>query len=320
MFGMLSRAIFGFDLKRVRYERLGFHSGEPDTKEHLQRVVDAFIHAFNVSLLHGRDPKRITYLLDMLEPNLRGFAHEGAAMGLALTDMFRLKRHSRFLPFAHETAPQHGYMAYIGAGMALAATHRRPNRYWADLDPFTRWLVWDGFGFHHAFFKTQRALRQHQVPPFITGLALREFDAGMGRAIWFVECGNSMRIQETIERFPDSRRPDLWAGVGLATVYACGVEVAVIQDVFHRSGAHADAFAQGAVLACHARHRAENPVPAIDKAAKIIWGVDSITLHELAEESIEATRTGETEEEPQWFRFTGSLRESYSERSKQEVA
>src|SRR6185295_14439151 len=91
-------------------------------------------------------------------------------------------------------------------------------------DPVLGWLALDGYGFHEAFFRTERSVRRQEVPRKVRGFGYprHAFDQGIGRCLWFVEGAHVGRIAATIGAFPEDRRPDLWSGVGLAATYAGG--------------------------------------------------------------------------------------------------
>lgn len=320
---LFRKLVFGFDLADVEAEKLGFIiSDRPKTADRIQRIIDCFINSYNSALENAPQQERLVGLLNMLEPDLRGFGHEGAAMGITMADILRRKSRRGLIGFTQGAGASHSYMAYIGAGIALAATFRKPSVYWAELDPLTRWLVYNGFGFHNAFFKTEQTLYKHRVPKHIAeGPAQHEFDAGIGRGLWFVLGADPDKMTKTISDFPEARQADIWSGVGLASAYACGVDREHIEAVFHSSGPHQAALAQGAVLAAHTRHRAGNPVPHLDMVTHAYWGQDSVDLHQMAQASIEYTQTRSSDDTSEhWTRFIEDLRMRHQRVAHREVA
>ncbi len=319
----IKKLVFGFDLADVEVGKLGFSvSDQPETAARIQQIIDCFIHSYNTALELSPDDKKMAALFSMLQSDLRGFAHEGAAMGIAMVDVLRPKSSRRFIAFTEDVGGCHSYMAYIGAGIALSATFRKPSVYWAELDPLTRWLIYNGFGFHESFFRTTRSLDQHQVPKHITApVAKSEFDAGLGRGLWFVLGADPGRIQASISRFPESRQRDIWSGVGLASAYACGVNRTHIEAILEASGPHQAALAQGSVLAAHTRHRAGNPAPHVDMVAQVYWQRDSLELHRMAQAAIENTKSPTSGAAPEhWSRFIDDLRGRHLQVAYREVA
>src|SRR4029078_3240333 len=141
-------------------------------------------------------------------------------------------------------ADAHIYMAYVGVGWAMA---RVPQFRWSRLhapDPLLRWLVLDGYGFHQAYFKTRRYVRdQYRHPNFPwpaqgpRWYADPVIDHGIGRAMWCVGGTDARRVAALLDSFPESRRPDLYSGAGLAATHAGGADEGEVRRVLpHRGG------------------------------------------------------------------------------------
>src|ERR1019366_7282690 len=128
--------------------------------------------------------------LERVELADRGFAFEGAAMALALRDML-LPGSRTLTALMRGHGSRHVYMLHIGAGWALARLPWRPRIENAiqSFDPLLRWLVVDGFGFHEGYFHWRDD--EPPVPPAgLTREGLHAFDQGLGRALWFKQCGD----------------------------------------------------------------------------------------------------------------------------------
>ena len=130
-----------------------------------------------------------------------------------------------------------------------------------------------------------------------SGYALRTFDQGLGRSLWFVEGASGGRIGERIGRFPRARQADLWSGVGLACAYAGGVgrdEVAALRET---AGEYAAPLAQGAAFAAKSRVRACNVAPHTELACQVIWGLSAAATSEVTDEvRVELPPDGEAAE------------------------
>jgi len=103
--------------------------------------------------------------------------------------------------------------------------------------------------------------------------ALRAIDQGIGRALWFVRGTDVDLVTKTIAGFPESRRGDLYAGVGLASTYACGVSDPELRELADRAGEHRGRLAQGSAFAAEARVRAGLLIPETDVATRAICGL-----------------------------------------------
>ncbi len=144
-------------------------------------------------------------------------------------------------------------MIHVGAGWAAARLPCKLGTTLRRLDPLLGWLAVDGYGFHEGYFHWPSSIDAQVVPRQLHGYARRAFDQGLGRSLWFVRCGDVPRIIETIARFPEERRPDLWSGIGLAAVYAGGVDQVALKALLGAAGPQRPGLAQGAAFAAKAR-------------------------------------------------------------------
>jgi hypothetical protein len=215
-------------------------------------------------------------LLAIIELEFRGFAFEGAAMGLMLLDHLRPWGNSRFRQFLSGPGEPHAYMVHVGAGWAYARLPWLRMRMIAAIaahDPLLRWLAVDGFGFHEGYFAWPRVGVCQRVPRGLRGYARRAFDQGLGRSLWFVCCADAKRIAETIGRFDELRRADMWGGIGLACAYAGGCSEEEIARLCTGAHQYSAELAQGAAFAAKARLRAGNLVPHTERACQILCGI-----------------------------------------------
>jgi len=210
--------LLGIDPEETSFDRRGF-TGADAARARLELVGRTFVRGYRAALVDDT-PSRLGETLDSVEAERRGFAYEGAAMALALLDQLLLsRRHRRFAAFIAGPASAHVYMAHVCAGWAFAQLRRGP-RATQGLDPLLRWLAVDGYGFHRGYFGPSRHPLEHRAPMRFSGYSLRAFDQGLGRSLWFATGGDLTRATEAIGRFPPTRRPDLWSGLGLAVAYA----------------------------------------------------------------------------------------------------
>ncbi|MFT4974553.1 MAG: hypothetical protein ACI8S6_000436 [Myxococcota bacterium] len=284
--GSLRGGLFGLPLSEVEGDRRGFRPGA--ARPRLDRVAKCVVHAYNLGLQSG-DPEHLGFLLEMLEPELRGFAYEGGAMGMVTADLWGISR-NRLERYVQGPAANHAYMSYVGAGLALGIFHRNPLTYMERLDPFTKWLVLNGYGFCHGYFSTARAIEKQVVPARITGPAARAYDAGLGRALWFVDAAQPEALAKTVARFEPQRHAALWSGIGLACAYASGIDRQQLVALRQAAGAHSPWLAQGAVLAAHTRHVAQNSAPHVELACEVICEMSALQAHRIAEQTMEDLR------------------------------
>jgi hypothetical protein len=308
--GRLRRRIFGISADEVAFTRRGFRSGDGAIVRHLEGIGRAFLHGYHAAIEDDR-PARLASRLDDLEPGLRGFAFEGAGMGLHLLDLLTPWNRGRLRGFLAGPAAAHAYMIHVGAGWALAQLRLRVDRSPARLDPLLGWLAVDGYGFHHGYFGWPEAVDRHRVPRRIEGYARRAFDQGLGRSLWFVEGADAARIAATLAGFPASRHADLWSGVGLACAYAGGVPAGAIEDLGALAGPFHSHLAQGVAFAAKARARAGNPTSDTEMACRIVCGMSASEAAALTDEALIGLTDGDGL--PAYEVWRGRIRASWTE-------
>ena len=284
--GAILKLIFEIKASETTFARRGFRGGENGRREHLEKIGPAFAAGYHAALDDGRG-EVIAARLDRIDSNFRGFAFEGAAMGLGLLDRLTPWRRDRVRNFLNGAGDAHAYMAHVGLGWVAARLPGRIKKQMEPLDPLLRWLVLDGYGFHVGFFHWPKYLHDGPRPKRVTGYAERVFDQGLGRSLWFVEGANVAGLRETIAGFAEARRADLWSGVGLASVYAGEVGDDDLKSLAQFAGKFLPALAQGAAFAAKARHRAGNPTPYTDRACSILCGMSSADAAAITDAALE---------------------------------
>ncbi|MGN9837125.1 DUF1702 family protein [Nonomuraea sp. H19] len=267
----------------------GFHVKDEAARELLETIGEIFLTGYGYAV-ESRTPAEAEERLEQIPERFRGFAYEGAGMGFAVLDCATFGDLRRVRGSLTGGGERHNYMIYVGIGWAMA---RLPRFLWpksALFDPLLLWLVHDGYGFHQAYFHTERYVHQ-QVretrfpwPAGQEAYAQRAIDQGIGRALWFVGGTDVERVVALIESFPAQRRADLYAGTGLAATYAGGATDEELRELRHQAGVHYPQLAQGSAFAAEARVRAGLLVPHTRQATQIICGT---TAEHAAEISIQ---------------------------------
>lgn len=275
----LRRRILTPNISQTKLDVRGFHVKDEESRTLLETVGSSFLAGYGYAA-EGPNISAVEARLETIPIRFRGFAYEGAAMGFAVRDGLRLGRPRHVPAMLDGRGDGHIYMAYIGVGWAMA---RLPRFRWGQLcapDPLLRWLVLDGYGFHQAYFHTEKYVhRQHRHRTFpwpVDGPAEyggRVIDQGIGRAMWFIGGTDPDRVAEMIAGFPEDRRADLYAGAGLAATYAGGVSESELLRFRERAGDHRAAVAQGSAFAAGARVRAGLVVPHNELAVAVFCGM-----------------------------------------------
>jgi enediyne biosynthesis protein E3 len=267
----------------------GFHVKDTAARELLETIGRTFLAGYAIAA-EARTPIEAATSLDGIPPAFRGFAYEGATMGFAVLDGLSLGASRRTETFLAGPGDPHLYMGYVGVGWAMA---RLPRFRWRRLfaaDPLLRWLVLDGYGFHQAYFHTDRYVHeQFQADRFTwpahghEWYAMRVIDQGIGRAMWFVGGADSDRVATMIDKFHDRRRADLYSGAGLAATYAGGADEAELRHFLQRAGEYRSSVAQGCVFGASARVRANLVTPHTELAARVFCGLTAAEASTVAD-------------------------------------
>lgn len=263
--GTLTRKIFAISPGEVSFERRGFRGGDAAVRERLERIGGSVLYGFHAAL-EADGIESLAASLSSAAPEQRGFAYEGAGMGLALLDRLTPWNRSRFSRFAAGPAAPYIHMVYAGFGWVMARLPFSIESGLRRLDPVLCWLAMDGYGFHEGFFHLQEAVDRQAVPRRVRGYGRRAFDQGLGRSLWFVEGTEVQRIAHTIGSFPAARRADLWSGIGLACTYAGGAGAGALRELATAAAPYRAELAQGAAFGTVGRFSA-GVVPAHTRAA-----------------------------------------------------
>ncbi len=207
-------------------------------------------------------------------------------MALALLDILTPWKRDRVREFLRGPGDAHAYMIHVGVGWAWARLPVNLARAGERFDPVLRWLAFDGYGFHEAFFKWPAYLAGKPHPRDITGYPARVFDQGFGRCLWFVNGGDVEAIPRTIATLSPRRHADLWSGVGLAATYAGGAGANELVQLRARAGPFAPQLAQGCAFAAKARQRAGNLVPHTDVATRILCNLSALDAARLCDTTL----------------------------------
>jgi hypothetical protein len=297
-----------------RFDVRGFNHASP-ARARLEQVAMTVISYYNVAVEEGCGDNLVAHL-GFVSDELCGFAHEGAGMGLYAIDAVAPFSRGNFDRYIAGQGRSHLYVSFVGAGLAIAAIRLSYERAIRKYRHFSRVLIMDGYGFFHAYFRTNPTVRGLRLPSKVAANETwrQHYDAGVGRALWFVEGGDPERLANTIAAFPPGRRPQLWAGVGLACTYAGGVSRQSIRRLLELGAGYEVMVGLGSLLACHARHRAGNPAAHNDLAAQTLTGLSAEQLHRIAED--ELTRIDEyaetTDGQDTWSAWLGRIRSSLS--------
>lgn len=289
LLGQARRRFLGLSPAEASFAKRGFLASEEQARLRLEQIGFTFLSGYHAALEESGFVS-LARRLETVEGELRGFAYEGAAMGLALLDCFTPWRRDRWSTFTERLAEPHIYMMHVGLGWALARLRRSVTTHLGKLDPLLRWLVVDGYGFHEGYFSWPRYVEQQAIPAQLNGYEQRAFDQGLGRSIWFVKGADVAAVAKAIDAFPSARRDDLWSGAGLASAYAGGCSRADVESLQTAAGEHFPALAQGVAFAAKTRRRAANLNPHTESVCRVICGRSAEEVAAVTDDALQDLR------------------------------
>ncbi|WP_255945671.1 DUF1702 family protein [Streptomyces odontomachi] len=268
--GSLRRRLAGIPEPRKVFSGPGF---APEAWERFAPVAESLALGYNATLENSSVPV-LADRLKAVDPAFRGFAYEGAGMGMGALDLMTPWK-ERLGAFIDGPGGPHIYTAYVGVGLALARLRRRPESYLGRLDPLLGWAIVDGYGFHEGFFKHRRYIAGKARPTRLSSECRPLFDQGLGRAIWFSTGAVVDRAADIVAGFQPDRHGDLWNGVGMACAYGGGTDRAGLDRMCEVAGAYQDRLAWGAATAAWTRELAGNEAAHTDLACEVFGGISS---------------------------------------------
>ena len=274
------RKFLVLDPRRVEFRIRGFDLAEKSHEERLESIGKAFLRGYNLTLsTHSLAEFERAMLQE--SPLLRGFFVEGGAMGSALVDSIPFRR-PMLGKFRERFEGRYPLLVHAGTGLAMSKLAWREDAIVGALDPFYRWLAYDGMGYHNVYFQQEKTL--HSPKRILEGYASRAYDQGVGRGIWFVSGADIDKAAALVDGMAADRQADIWSGIGLASCYAGPADERVFLDGYRLAGSSGEWFAQGIAFACSARMSDQSMPETIIEAIKTLWGMEPEALAALVEE------------------------------------
>jgi hypothetical protein len=280
------RRVFGIPEKAIDFKRRGFRPAPNAIHHRLEDVCSSFVAGYH-SALESDSAHELESCLDQVEAERRGFAFEGAAMGLTLLEFISPWHSNRIKSFLAGPGDAHIYMIHVGVGWVWARFPFGFRRQHKKLDPLLGWLAFDGWGFHEGFFHWSKYIADQPAPKKLSGYERRAFDQGLGRSFWFVNGGNIELIADMIANFSSDRRSDLWSGIGLAATYAGMINETSLAELRAKSGSFSPQLAQGAAFAAKARQRAGNLTDYTNLATSVFCSMAALDAARLCDQTME---------------------------------
>jgi len=280
--------------EEASFKARGFDACDPAVSRKLEQMLESFIGGYNLAVEIPDKVELSRRLYAAFDNHHVGFAFEGVGLYLAMLDILIPGKPDRLDSYFKGAGEHHDYIVAVGAGFAVARIPwglRVMDSYLRTLDPLIAWCVPCGYGFHEGFFHHKRFVDGAAAPPAsLSPLGKQLFDSGLGRSLWWVKGADPSRIDAAINRFPENRRAELWAGIGIAACYAGGVgetELLALQELSGRY--HADLLS-GLPFAARLRQKAGNYSDTTELACRVLLDRSTDTVADMAELAADAVR------------------------------
>ncbi|WP_158851251.1 DUF1702 family protein [Saccharothrix deserti] len=316
--GSLRRLAMAPSLKEVTFGARGFPGASSEYAPRLEAIPQSVICGFEWGI-DSRDQWEVERRLGLVEPELRGFAYEGAAMAYTIRDA--MGRGTRTRDLLNGPGADHLLPAYIGIGFAMNHLPRGlwrkvvPDLSHSPYHPTMTWLAVDGYGFDLAYFHTRKWVDEQRVPaPYPwqgrPDYFPRAVDQGIGRALWFIHGAQVAEVVAAVRRFDPARQGDLWSGVGLAATFAGGGTAAELATLPGAADAHHAELALGSVFAMKARINAGFVPEHSASALEALTGMTHDAASDLADRT--AVRSDDDGPVPDYERWRQRIRAHFT--------
>ena len=301
--------ILALDPQRVEFRIRGFDLAEKSHEERLESIGKTFLRGYNL-ILSARSLAEFERAMAQEPALLRGFFIEGGAMGSALVDSIPFRR-PMLGKFRARFEARYPLLVHAGTGLAMSKLSWREKAIVGALDPFYRWLAYDGMGYHNVYFQQEKTLNGAKRK--LAGYASRTYDQGVGRGIWFVSGADIGKAAALANSMTADRQADIWSGIGLASCYAGPADENIFLDGYRRAGAHGEWFAQGIAFACSARVADQSMPETISEAIKTLWGMKPEALAALVEELRLLSAAGVHTDRPRYEEWRHAVSDAFVE-------
>lgn len=292
MLARLKRLAMGLNHHEASLSYQGFPGMNSPSRAHLEAILHAFVDGYNLAVVEPDTKELVRRLEGAIAPEYVGFAFEGTGLYFAVMDLM-IPGSKRLAAFTAGAGASHDYIAMVGAGFAISRVPfgaRRLESYQKTLDEFTAFLVADGWGFHDGFFKWKRFVDgRAPAPAFLTPQNRLLYDSGIARAMWWVYGADPAGIAAGISRFEESRRAEMWAGIGVALSYA---SVAPGQpdpsaELLDLAGPYRFDVLSSIPFSAHMRRKGGNPAPWTERACTELLKMSVVEASDLVASSLQ---------------------------------
>lgn len=220
---ILHKLIFTLFIQNIpNYSKQLNLTGKNDYEDRFIQVLNAFLSGSNSVLKFNFSINKLRNEIEYKFPSFyRGFAYEGAGMGLGIRASFSIKSGKKFENYIKKLSLKNIYQYYVGLGWWIHI------RYGFNASKYDKWInqlesklspcIFDGVGFRTGLFMGSDSSNFSKFKYSYQRICYQ----GFGRSIWFRNNFNiSKAINDIHYNVPDEFKDDTYSGLGLAVAYS----------------------------------------------------------------------------------------------------
>lgn len=196
----------------------------PGASYRMGRIAMTIAVVNNAALLET--PLVVELLLSAIDPDLRPFAAEAVGMGYFSRHVATDGQESLFKAYLGGPGSRFGGLPYTGIGMSAQKLGVPVTDALDAVSGFFRWHVLDGYAFWAGRWSWDRFGATRAPCADIEPYLYPAYDRGLGRSAWFNFGADPRQAADWADGFDGERRQFIWAGIGVASTFAGGCEMA----------------------------------------------------------------------------------------------
>jgi hypothetical protein len=243
-----------------------------DVIHQMEKIRYIFQHALYIST--DQENPSVKDHLENIDPEFRAVAYEGMAMGFAVKDLASgtLQRWREFVRSVDSLYLPH---IHVGLGWAAAKQKLSSLMFLDTLEPLMFSRVLDGLGYYEGTFRQMQAVTNKLYPGCIQPKDFDAFDQGLGRSLWYSYKGDVEKIKDIVLGFDEARRPHLWRGIGIASVFVGKCDETSLETLLEAAFKNRYQLGIGAAIVAKARISTGTLTEDVERACRIWCNVSA---------------------------------------------
>lgn len=191
------------------------------------------------------------------DSEFRSVGFEAISMIIAKECLGHKNGFTEWIEFYKTHNSLYGAQLLTGLGWAIAAHQTTlPSELSELFSSEQLFKVHDGYGYYYGLFRSRLTIRSKQTPSELNTIIPPGYYSGIGRSLYYHAKGNLTKLRDTVETFDSPVLPEIWQGIGTASLFLGGLSIESIEQLSQCSGAFQEAYFVGVQSACLSRKKA----------------------------------------------------------------